>query len=75
MRTMPVRLNVLRRWRTSGLMYHLQSRMIKAWPRQRTSKDKTDAFAKDVKDAIKDELDVTDEQIEKSHGRSGITIS
>ena len=26
-------------------------------------KDKTDAFAKDVKDAIKDELDVTDEQI------------
>ncbi len=38
-------------------------------------KDKTDAFAKDVKDAIKDELDVTDEQIEKSHGRSGITIS
>lgn len=29
-------------------------------------KDKTDAFAKDVKDAIKDELDVTDEQIEKA---------
>lgn len=29
-------------------------------------KDKTDAFAKDVKDAIKDELDVTDEQIEKT---------
>lgn len=28
--------------------------------------DKTDAFAKDVKDAIKDELDVTDEQIEKA---------
>lgn len=29
-------------------------------------KDKTDVFAKDVKDAIKDELDVTDEQIEKA---------
>jgi len=29
-------------------------------------KDKTDAFEKDVKDAIKDELDVTDEQIEKA---------
>lgn len=29
-------------------------------------KDKTDAFAKDVKDAIKDELDVTDDQIEKA---------
>lgn len=29
-------------------------------------KDKTNAFAKDVKDAIKDELDVTDEQIEKA---------
>lgn len=29
-------------------------------------KDKTDAFAKDVKDAIKDELDVTDEQIKKA---------
>ena len=29
-------------------------------------KDKTDAFAKDVKDAIKDELDVTDELIEKA---------
>lgn len=29
-------------------------------------KDKTDAFAKDVKDAIKDELDVTEEQIEKA---------
>ena len=29
-------------------------------------KDKIDAFAKDVKDAIKDELDVTDEQIEKA---------
>ena len=29
-------------------------------------KDKTDTFAKDVKDAIKDELDVTDEQIEKA---------
>lgn len=29
-------------------------------------KDKTDAFAKDVKDAIKDELDVTDEQIENA---------
>lgn len=29
-------------------------------------KDKTDSFAKDVKDAIKDELDVTDEQIEKA---------
>lgn len=29
-------------------------------------KDKTDAFAKNVKDAIKDELDVTDEQIEKA---------
>lgn len=29
-------------------------------------KNKTDAFAKDVKDAIKDELDVTDEQIEKA---------
>ncbi len=29
-------------------------------------KDKTDAFAKDVKDVIKDELDVTDEQIEKA---------
>lgn len=29
-------------------------------------KDKTDAFEKDVKDAIKDELDVKDEQIEKA---------
>lgn len=29
-------------------------------------KDKTDAFAKDVKDVIKDQLDVTDEQIEKA---------
>ena len=29
-------------------------------------KDKTDAFAKDVKDTIKDEVDVTDEQIEKA---------
>lgn len=28
--------------------------------------DKVDAFAKDVKDAIKNELDVTDEQIEKA---------
>ena len=29
-------------------------------------KDKTDAFAKDVKDVIRDELDVSDEQIEKA---------
>ncbi len=28
--------------------------------------DKTDAFAKDVKDVLKDELDVSDEQIEKA---------